>query len=158
MTNPVILLVEDNPDDVILTEEAFSDAKLGNELHVVNDGVEALEYLGCTGAYSDRTPCDLPDLMLVDLNMPRMNGLELLRRVRADERTRHMPIVVLTSSDEERDIVESYELGANAYVRKPVAVEDFFQATRLLGMFWLVLNNSPRPESRTSGAAIEDHG
>lgn len=143
--NATILLVEDNEDDIVLTQEAFRDARLGNDLHIARDGVEALEYLHARGAYADRDPNDLPHLMLVDLNMPRMGGLELMRRLRDDERTRYVPIVVLTSSDEERDIVDSYQLGANAYVRKPVAVEEFFDATRVLGMFWLVLNQQHRP-------------
>ena len=140
---PTILLVEDNEDDILLTEEAFRDGALGNDLHVVRDGVEALEYLNAQGAYTHRDPSDLPQLMLIDLNMPRMGGLELMRRLQHDERNRYIPVVVLTSSDEERDIVDSYQLGANAYVRKPVAVEEFFQATRVLGMFWLVLNQQP---------------
>lgn len=142
---PTILLVEDSEDDVLLTEEAFRESRLGNDLHVVRDGVEALEYLNGEGAYTDRDAEHLPQLILVDLNMPRMGGLELMRRLRGDERLRYIPTVVLTSSDEERDIVESYQLGANAYVRKPVAVEEFFEATRALGMFWLVLNQGYPP-------------
>lgn len=136
MTDKTILLVEDNPDDVTLTQRALGKHKLANRLVVARDGVEALEHL------FDRER-HLPEVVLLDLKLPRIDGLEVLRRVRADARTRLVPVVVLTSSDEERDMVASYELGANSYVRKPVDFEQFVEAARQLGLYWLVLNKVP---------------
>lgn len=140
---PVILLVEDNPDDVELTRRAFQSTNVANELVVAEDGVEALEYLFAEGAYADRDVGDTPELVLLDLKLPKVDGLEVLRRIRADERTRLLPVVVLTSSNQERDIVESYNLGANSYVQKPVVFERFIEATKTLGLYWLVLNELP---------------
>ena len=143
MDYKVILLVEDNPDDQALTLRAFKRSNIMNEVLVVHDGVEALDYLFAQGAYADRDPTQLPELVLLDLKLPRIDGLEVLRRLRADARTRLLPVVVLTSSDEERDIVESYSLGANSYIRKPVDFTQFTEAVRQLGLYWLVLNTSP---------------
>lgn len=140
MTN-VILLVEDNPDDEALTLRALKKVKLLNEVIVARDGVEALDYLMGTGAH-EGAPLT-PQVVLLDLKLPKVDGLEVLRRVRADPRTRRQPIVVLTSSKEDKDLVESYELGANSYVRKPVDFNQFVEAVNHLGLYWLVLNQSP---------------
>jgi two-component system, response regulator len=138
----MILLVEDNPADVALTLRAFKTHKLANEIVVVHDGVEALEYLHGTGGPDNRPVNRLPQLVLLDLKLPKVEGLEVLRRLRGNPRTRLMPIVVLTSSDEQQDIVMSYGLGANSYVRKPVAFEEFVEAAHYLGLYWLVLNQT----------------
>ena len=143
MTERVILLVEDNPDDEVLTLRALQKSNIGNKVVVAHDGVEALDFLFCTGSYVGREPCELPQVVLLDLKLPRIDGLEVLRRIRADERTKLTPVVILTSSKEERDIVESYERGANSYVRKPVDFNQFLEATRQLGLYWLVINESP---------------
>ncbi len=135
-----ILLVEDNPDDVLLTLRAFKRALVANPIQVVNDGEEALAYLlGEAG----KEPPQLPAVILLDLNLPKIDGLTVLRRLRADERTRRLPVVVLTSSREERDIVGSYDLGANSFVRKPVDFDQFVEAARQLGLYWLMLNQPP---------------
>jgi two-component system response regulator len=136
-----ILLVEDNPDDEELTMRAFEVSKLTNEIVVARDGMEALDYLFATGAHADRDPEQLPQVVLLDLNLPKIDGLEVLRRIRADARTRRLPVVVLTSSNEERDIVKSYDLGANSFVRKPVDFFRFIDAAQQLGLYWLVLNS-----------------
>ena len=141
--NHVILLVEDNPDDVELTRRALDESNVANKLVVVRDGVEALQYLFREDAYAGRDAADLPEVVLLDLKLPKIDGLEVLRRIRADERTRVLPVVVLTSSNAERDIVESYALGANSYIRKPVEFERFVEATKTLGLYWLVLNEPP---------------
>ncbi len=141
----VILLVEDNPDDVALTIRALKKNNIANELVVAGDGVEALDYLFGTGAHAGRDVEDLPQMVLLDLKLPRIDGLEVLRRVRGDERTRMVPVVILTASDEERDIVESYSLGANSYIRKPVDFDRFIEAVHQLGLYWLVLNLAPPP-------------
>jgi two-component system, response regulator len=143
MKNKVILLVEDNPDDVALTLRALKKSKIMNEVVVAQDGVEALEYLFGTGKYSGRDVRLLPQVVLLDLKMPRMDGLEVLQRVRSDERTRLMPVVILTTSSEDKDRVESYKLGANSYIRKPVDFEQFVGAVQNLGLYWLVLNEAP---------------
>jgi CheY-like chemotaxis protein len=135
MERRIILLVEDNPDDEALTLRAFRKHNLGNDVVVARDGVEALDYLLGGGA--------LPQVVLLDLKLPRVDGLEVLRRLRAEERTRHLPVVVLTSSHEERDLVDSYRLGANSYVRKPVDFVEFVDAIGNLGLYWLVLNRLP---------------
>lgn len=135
-----ILLVEDNPDDEMLTLRAFRHANLLNKVVVVRDGAEALDYLFGTGVYADRDTSIMPQLVLLDLKLPKVDGLEVLRRLRANELTKFLPVVVLTSSDEESDIVESYNLGANSYVRKPVDFAHFGEAVRQLGLYWLVLN------------------
>lgn len=142
----VILLVEDNEYDELLALRAFKRANLLNPVVVVRDGQEALDFLFATGAHAGRAA--LPALPLLDLNLPKLGGLEVLRRLRADDRTRRLPVVVLTSSDEDRDKLESYELGANAYVRKPVEFDRFIDAARTLGLFWLMLNEPP-PDAAT---------
>ena len=138
-----ILLVEDNPDDEALTLRAFQKNNIRNDVVVVHDGVEALDYLFATGAYKGRDVADLPQVVLLDLKLPRIDGLEVLRRVREDERTRLLPIVILTSSKEERDLIEGYRLGCNSYVRKPVDFDEFVEAARQLGLYWLLLNEAP---------------
>ena len=140
----IILLVEDNPDDVELTLRAFRKSKVLNEIIVVRDGVEALDYLFSTGAFAGRDPSASPEVVLLDLKLPKLDGLEVLRRVRADERTRRTPVVVLTSSGEEKDILTSYDLGANSFVRKPVDFNQFLEAAQQLGLYWLVLNERAR--------------
>jgi two-component system response regulator len=140
-----ILLVEDNEDDVALTLRALEKNNLENEVVVVRDGLEALDFVFCGGAYAGRAQEELPEVILLDLNLPKVDGLEVLRRIRADDRTRLLPVVVLTSSLEERDMLESYKLGANSYVQKPVNFNDFVDATRQLGLYWLVLNRKAPP-------------
>lgn len=143
MKTKKILLVEDNPDDVQLTLRALKKNKILNEVIVARDGVEALDYLFGNGEFADRNPDDKPQVILLDLKMPRMDGLDVLRRIRADERTRLQPVVILTTSSEEKDRVESYELGANSYIRKPVDFNQFADAVQQLGLYWLVLNEGP---------------
>ncbi len=143
MKTKVILLAEDNPDDVQLTLRALKKSKIMNEVVVAQDGVEALEYLFGTGKYAGRDTKVLPQVVLLDLKMPRMDGLEALQRIRKDERTKLLPVVVLTTSSEDRDRVESYNFGANSYVRKPVDFNSFAEAVNQLGLYWLVLNESP---------------
>jgi two-component system response regulator len=138
--NQYILLVEDNPDDELLTLRALKKNRIANEVVVARDGVEALDYLLGTGAYVGRDTSVTPQVILLDLNLPKVGGLEVLKRLRADDRTRLLPVVVLTSSKEEEDIVASYENGANAYVRKPVEFDRFSEAVSTLGLFWLLLN------------------
>jgi len=137
-----ILLAEDNPDDVSLTKRALAKAKVANELAVVPNGQEALDYLFGEGAYAGHKPA-APCLVLLDLNMPKIGGLEVLKRIRADERTRLIPTVILTTSKEERDLVAGYSLGANSYIRKPVDFAQFAEAIQQLGLYWLVLNEAP---------------
>ena len=144
MAGGTILLVEDNADDVDLTLRAFERSRVRNEVVVVRDGLEALDYLFCGGAYADRPAGEMPEVVLLDLNLPKLHGLEVLKRLRADERTRLLPVVVLTSSREDQDIVRSYHLGANSYVRKPVDFAQFVDAARQLGLYWLVLNERPQ--------------
>lgn len=139
-----ILLVEDNPNDAELTVMALSQNNLSNRINVVRDGVEALDYIFCTGAYAEREGKDRPYVVLLDLKLPLVDGLEVLRRVKGDPRTRAIPVIVLTSSREERDIVESYELGVNSYIVKPVDFEQFAEAVRQLGLYWLLLNQPPK--------------
>ena len=138
-----ILLVEDNPSDVELTLHAFAKHNLTNQIHIVRDGAEALDFLFCTGPYASRDANARPKVILLDLKLPKVDGLEVLRRVKADNRTRSIPVVVLTSSGEERDLVESYALGVNSYIRKPVDFEQFTEAVRLVGLYWLLLNQPP---------------
>jgi CheY-like chemotaxis protein len=145
-----ILLVEDNPDDVELTLRAFGKSKIANEIVVVRDGEEALDYLFGTGAHADRTAAPLPQVVLLDLKLPKVEGLEVLRRLRGHERTRRLPVVVLTSSNEQQDVLSSYDLGANSFVRKPVDFTQFIEAARQLGLYWLVLNEAPPPRERGS--------
>lgn len=141
--NKTLLLVEDNPDDEILIKRALGKYNVLNEIIVAHDGVEALDYLFGEGEFEGRDISNMPQVVLLDLKLPRMDGLEVLRRLRANQRTRLLPVVVLTSSDEEKDIIESYELGANSYVRKPVDFVQFADAVQKLGLYWLVLNQPP---------------
>jgi two-component system response regulator len=143
MDNKVILLVEDNPDDEALTLRALKKNNILNEVVVARDGVEALDYLFCRGTYAGRNRQDLPQLVLLDLKLPKVDGLEVLREMRSSADTRRLPVVILTSSSEERDIVAGYDLGANSYICKPVDFTQFTEAVRQLGIYWLVLNVSP---------------
>ena len=138
-----ILLVEDNPDDVKLTMRALAKSNIANTVDVATDGVEALDYLFARGKFTGRDTGVMPQVILLDLKMPRMDGLEVLKHIRADERTRVLPVVVLTTSNEEKDRIESYHLGANSYIRKPVDFGQFVEAVKQLGLYWLVLNEAP---------------
>jgi two-component system response regulator len=144
-TDKMILLVEDNPDHEALTLRALRKAGLANPVVVARDGAEALDFLFGTGSYAGRKTSDMPQTVLLDLKLPKVDGLEVLQRMRSDERTRLIPVVVLTSSDEEKDLVASYQYGANSYIRKPVDFVEFVEATRQLGLYWLVLNEPPLP-------------
>lgn len=139
-----ILLVEDNPDDQVLTRIAFEKAHLGNDLVVVNDGVAALDLLWSRGPYAGRDPRELPALVLLDLNMPKLSGFEVLEQIRANPLTSTLPVVVLTSSAQDEDVIRSYRNGANSYIRKPVELEAFIKAVAQLQLYWMVLNVSPR--------------
>lgn len=143
MTRQLILLVEDRPDDVELTRRAFDKSNVANEIAVAWDGQEALDYLFATGPHAGRDDSLMPAVVLLDLKLPKVDGLDVLRRIRAAERTRRLPVVVLTSSNEEQDVVRSYDLGANSFVRKPVDFAQFVEAARQLGLYWLVLNEPP---------------
>jgi len=143
MKQSYILQVEDNPDDVELTLLAFKNSHIQNEVVVVRDGAEALDYLFGTGAYAGRDTDIMPAVILLDLNLPKINGLEVLRRIRGDERTQLLPVIILTSSKEEQDLISSYKLGANSYIRKPVDFAQFSEAIRQLGLYWLILNEPP---------------
>lgn len=148
MDQKMILLVEDNADDELLTLRALKKNNIKNEVVVARDGVEALEYLLKNGNLAGHSCSRLPEVVLLDLKLPKLDGLEVLRRIRADERTKLLPVVILTSSNEERDRLGGYNLGANSYVRKPVDFERFSEAARQLGLYWLVLNEPP-PARRT---------
>lgn len=153
-TGKFVLLVEDNPDDEELTRMAFASSNLLNELVVVRDGAEALDFLFGTGGHADRDTSETPQLILLDLKLPKVSGLDVLRRIRSEPQTRTLPVVVLTSSKEEEDVISSYELGANAYVRKPVDFAEFTEAATQLGVFWLLLNQPPpasQPEKKPAG-------
>jgi len=143
MASDAILLVEDNPDDEALTLRAFRKNNITNDVVVARDGAEALDYLFGTGSYESRGPAAPPQLVILDLKLPKIDGLEVLRRLRASPQTKLLPIVILTSSTEERDRLESYGLGANSYVRKPVDFAQFVDAVRQLGLYWLLLNERP---------------
>ena len=138
-----ILLVEDNPNDVELTLLAFEESRLVNSIKVVRDGAEALDFIYCTGTYTGRTPPDPPRVILLDLKLPKVNGLEVLRRIKEDPQTRSIPVVMLTTSSQEPDILESYRLGVNSYIVKPVDFAQFSEAVRELGFYWLLLNQPP---------------
>ena len=142
MNNKVILLVEDNARDEALTLRALKKNNIANEVVVTRDGVEALDYLFGTGTYAGRDLNVMPQLILLDLKLPKVDGLQVLQQIRADERTRRLPVVVFTSSSEQEDMIKSYDLGANSYIRKPVDFEQFLEATKGVGLYWLVLNQS----------------
>ncbi len=143
MKNRVILLVEDNPDDEALTVRALNKNKILNEVVVARDGVQALDYLFGEGAHAGRDTREMPQVVLLDLNLPKLDGLGVLRRLRADDRTKLLPVVILTSSNEEQDRINGYGMGANSYVRKPVDFDQFVTAAAQLGLYWLVLNEAP---------------
>jgi CheY-like chemotaxis protein len=147
MSKKNILLVEDNPDDEALTLRALKKNNILNEVIVARDGAEALDYLFGTGAYADRDLNIMPQIILLDLKLPKVDGLEILRRLRADERTKLLPVVILTSSKEDKDVINGYSLGANSYIRKPVDFTQFSEAVRQLGLYWLILNE-PVPTRR----------
>jgi len=143
MKDKTILLIEDNPSDIELTQRALEKGHILNELVVTSDGQEAVDYLFGTGAYAGRDTSDLPALTLLDLKLPKVSGLDVLRRIRAEASTHRMPVVILTSSREEQDMAASYDLGVNSYIRKPVEFEHFVQSVAQLGLYWLVLNEEP---------------
>lgn len=151
MSAKIILLVEDNPKDEALTLRALKKSGIANEVAVTRDGAEALAFLFCTGAYASRSPADVPALVLLDLNLPKIGGLDVLKRLRGDERTKLLPVVILTSSDEEKDLLEGYKSGANSYVRKPVEFSEFASAVQQLGLYWLILNE-PAPPIRSDSS------
>ena len=140
-----ILLVEDNPDDMELTLHALRKENLANNIHLARDGEEALEFLFCNGVHADRTFERPPKLILLDLKLPKVDGMEVLKRLKGDVRTRTIPVVILTSSKEERDLVQSYGLGANSYIQKPVDFDQFRQTVKSVGLYWLVINQPPLP-------------
>jgi two-component system, response regulator len=142
MSVKAILLVEDNPDDEKLTVRALKKNNIVNDVAIARDGIEALDYLFCTGAHTGRDASALPALVLLDLKLPKMDGQEVLRRIRADERTKRLPVVILTSSKEEQDLMNGYNGGANSYIRKPVDFTQFTEVVRQLGLYWLVLNET----------------
>jgi two-component system response regulator len=143
MEREMILLVEDNPDDEALTLRAFKQNHVGNRIVVVRDGEEALDFLFCRNTYANRGPQEMPQLILLDIKLPKIDGLEVLRRLRADERTRLLPVVILTSSREEQDMVKGYQSRVNSYIRKPVDFTQFVEAIRQVGLYWLGLNEAP---------------
>jgi len=145
MEEKIILLVEDNPDDVVLTMRAFEKNNIHNKVIVARDGAEALDYMFGTGMYAGRDDKDLPVVILLDLKLPKIDGLEVLKRLRQDARTKLVPVVILTSSAEEMDVISGYKLGANSYVRKPVNFDNFVEAVKHLGLYWLLLNEPPPP-------------
>ncbi len=144
MSDRIVLLVEDNQDDEELTRMAFTENHIVNKLVVARDGAEALDYLFATGVHEGRAADEMPEVILLDLNLPKLSGLDVLKAIRADVRTALLPVVVLTSSKEQEDIMRSYQLGANAYVRKPVDFGEFTEAAKQLGLFWFLLNRTPQ--------------
>jgi CheY-like chemotaxis protein len=142
----VILVVEDNPSDATMTLRALNKHNVANHIVLARDGAEALEYLYGTGAYAGRDPTDLPHVVVLDLKLPKVDGMEVLKRIRSEPVTETLPVVILTSSDEQRDLVESYEQGVNSYVRKPVDFSEFTAAVSHLGLYWSLINRTPRPE------------
>jgi len=154
MSNEIeILLVDDSPEDVELTVRALRRSKLANVIQVAEDGAEALDFLFCRGVYTDRSFAHPPRLVLLDLKLPKVNGLEVLRAIRADERTKKIPVVILTSSKQQQDVIEGYNLGVSAYAQKPVDFQQFSETIRQIGMFWMLVNQSPPPEVFAAGKA-----
>jgi two-component system, response regulator len=152
MSNEIeILLVDDSPEDVELTVLALRRSKLSNEIQVAEDGAEALDFLFCRGAHSNRSFSNPPQLVLLDLKMPKVDGLEVLKEVRSDPRTKAIPIVIMTSSKQQQDLIEGYQLGVNAYIQKPVDFDQFSDTVRQLGMFWMLINQAPPPEAFMAG-------
>ncbi|QSV46449.1 response regulator [Geobacter benzoatilyticus] len=149
MTNRHILLVEDNPDDEVLTLRALRKHNTASEISVAHDGVEALDFLFGSGAHEKRDTSTMPSLVLLDLKLPKVDGLEVLRRIRSDERTRLLPVVIFTSSNEEQDILECHSLGANSYIRKPVDFNQLSETLRVIGTYWLTLNLTPKLSNAT---------
>ena len=143
MDTKTILLVEDNPSDVALTKRALEKSRISNKLIVAEDGTEALDYLFCTGRHAERDPYDLPTVVLLDLKLPKVDGMEVLKQIRLNEMTRRLPIVVMTSSMEDVDVASAYDNGANSYIRKPVDFHQFAEAVNHLGLYWLVINEPP---------------
>lgn len=148
-----VLLVEDNLDDVALALHAFKKSNFCNRVHVVRDGAEALEYIFCTGVYAGRRFDQAPKFILLDLKLPKVDGLEVLKRIKSDPRTKHTPVVMMTSSREEKDLVASYELGVNSYIVKPVDFQQFVESARTLGLYWLLLNEAPASIGRKTATA-----
>ena len=143
MNNKIILLVEDNPSDIDLTKRAFEKEHITNTLVIAEDGQEALDYIFGTGTYAGRDISQVPMLILLDLKLPKISGLEVLKRIRSTEKIKRLPIVILTSSKEEQDVAASYDLGANSYIRKPIDFNQFMEAIKYLGLYWLVINEPP---------------
>ncbi len=157
MENTKVLLVEDNQEDAVLTLRALKKHNIENKVYVVRDGVEALDFLFCTNRYAKRDPQDMPELILLDMELPNISGLEVLRRLRADHRTHQLPVVILSSSNEEQAIVESYKSGANSYVHKPTDFAQFIESVRELGSYWLASNTAPPKVGRdNSGRILKD--
>jgi two-component system response regulator len=148
-----ILLVDDSPEDVELTIRALRRHKIANEIQVAEDGAEALDFLFCRGAYKDRSLDRPPRLVLLDLKLPKVDGLAVLRAIREDERTKNVPVVILTSSKQQRDVIDGYNLGVNAYAQKPVDFEQFGEAIRQIGMFWMLINQAPPPRTHEASKA-----
>jgi two-component system response regulator len=148
MKSNVILLVEDNPSDEALTVRALTKAGVTNQVVVARDGAEALDYLFCTGVFTERDPSDQPSVVLMDLSLPKVGGLDAIARIRADTNTQLIPVVILTSSDEERDRLKGYATGANSFVRKPVEFNEFASAVRQIGLYWVILNELPPANKR----------
>ena len=143
MDEKIILLVEDNPDDVALTLRAFEKSNIKNKIIIANDGEEALDYLFCRGKFANRNPLDFPSVTLLDLKLPKVDGFEVLKTIRENESTKLLPVVILTSSKEEQDMLNGYKLGVNSYIRKPVDFNKFFEAVQTLGLYWLLINEYP---------------
>jgi CheY-like chemotaxis protein len=143
MDEKVILLVEDNPDDIALTLRAFKKCNISNNVVIIEDGEEALDYIECKGKYIGKSKLDLPTVILLDINLPKVNGFEVLKAIRENESTKFLPVVILTSSKEELDILNGYKLGANSYIQKPVDFQNFFEAVQTLGLYWLIINEQP---------------
>jgi two-component system, response regulator len=154
-TEVEILLVDDSDSDVELTIHALRQGKIANKIHVAQDGAEALDFLFCRGAYADRSFSQPPRVVLLDLKLPKVDGIGVLQGLKADERTRSIPVVILTSSREQQDLVEGYRLGANAYIQKPVDATEFHQTIQKIGLFWLAVNHPPLPNTFSSGTATQ---